>query len=138
MQINELDELITKLDAKYPKWELYRAYDKTWRFTDKTQVSLEGTMSECLTNALTHVVLPIVPRCPKAVEPEDFTVEGKSGKWDIHYKGQGYAYGYKTKDKASQVIAGMCDRLAKTLELWEEQYGWTRHKQEGVDFLHSK
>jgi hypothetical protein len=71
------------------------------------------------------------------VEPEDFTVEGKSGSWVVTRNGK-FVLRFSTKAKANHFIESMVKNNDLKVNEWQEQYGWTRHKQEGTDFRYSK
>jgi hypothetical protein len=131
------DELIAALDAKFPKWELWRTADKEWacRAFHGDEVQGATTLSLALQCLLEYKPLPRVPRRPTLLSLDLFTARRNGSYWNLFYDGRDWSYRHKTKKEAMQCAEKLCDASSKRCAEWADKYGeLVARGKEGIDY----
>lgn len=131
-------ELIERLDRQYPGWDLYRTARRQWCVTIQAEgQKYQGSQDQidsALSSALDWRPLPLVPVEPTVYAESEFDVFKDGSKWEIRRNGSFYFGNYPTKTAAKQALDQLLDRSRQNFLDWQEEWGWTRSKVEGVDF----
>lgn len=139
-------ELIAKLDAKYPRWNLWRTALKQWCVsfprpgmehearadTVVSDQTIEGVFSK----AIAHRHIPSIPRRPSPMNRSDIKPVRDGSKWALMHNGVTFTHNIKTKREAEQYADGFARRAAEAIDAWEREYGTTAAGVEGVDFVY--
>lgn len=140
---NEVEGIISAMDAKFVRWDIYRAAGGHWVLTAELQngQTFHETNSGfvmALVAAVDWVPLPLVPRPPVRLSRDGFTPVKSGSKWRLKYHDRDAGVQCGTRRE----VEAFADRSVATsnfeCDIWESTHGWSRDKVEGVDFRYMR
>jgi hypothetical protein len=138
----DIEELIKQLDQAHPGWDIYRSVAHQWIITVNSDgqkfVAKAIPMAEAFAKAIAWVPLPLVPVKPPVFSADDFRIIKCGSKWEIGHRGSFFSGNYPTKKLATQRMNQTLENYENAAQDWEEEWGWVKHKTEGVDFRFTK
>jgi hypothetical protein len=138
----DIEQLIQQLDQTHPGWDIYRAAAGHWCLTVQNSgqrfVATAPAMAEAFAQAIAWVPLPLVPVKPQVFSADDFSIIKCGSKWEIRHRGSFFSGNYPTKKLATQRMNQTLENYENAAQDWEEEWGWVKHKTEGVDFRFTK
>lgn len=133
-----VDELIAELDARFPKWELWRTADKEWACRSAVGDPVQGAASLelALKSLLYYKPLPRIPRRPTLLTLDMFEVKKLDGKWAIECQHRPYFWNIETRKKAMAIADQAVEHSSKRCADWANKYSEiVASGKEGIDFI---
>lgn len=132
------DPVCAAMDRRFEWWDLYRTVDGRWivrvRQNGREESFDNRSLLFALKAAMEWKCLPQVPRRPALLIREEFQPVKNGSKWRLQYERQDWGIQVRTKAEAVGFIDRAMQTNIRAVEAWDEVYGWTRSKTEGVDF----
>ncbi|MCR9201466.1 MAG: hypothetical protein NXI04_22710 [Planctomycetaceae bacterium] len=136
-----LEQIAIELDSKDASWDIWRTEDRHWcvkiSMSQQTQTFKNGGLTKAMEAANNWKPLPLVPRQPRLLYESLFEPRKSGSKWELHYDGNYFGGGLKTKREALECAERLARKSQAAVNEWDVNYGWTAAKVEGVDFRYS-
>lgn len=133
-----VDELIAELDARFPKWELWRTADREWacRSAVGDQVQGAASLELALKSLLYYKPLPRIPRRPTLLMLDRFGVKKEGSKWLLQYDSRFYSRNYRTRTEAWSSARQAVELSSQYCAKWADKYSEiVASGKEGIDFI---